>query len=239
MLPYVILAVGLLFALLLLLRWAASADLRQLGFVVKLVGGLAAVGLVALVIATERVQLVLYLLPFALPLFFHWRSNQIRKRNAQGPSAGGRSEINTGWLRMELDHDSGAMRGTVERGRFAGRGLVGMSLEELLDLLDEVGADADSVGVLEAYLDRAHGPDWRHGGGADGRSAGGQGADPRAGGMTEDEALEILGLAPGATADDIKEAHRRLMAKIHPDRGGSTYLAAKLNQAKDFLLKRR
>lgn len=54
--------------------------------------------------------------------------------------------------------------------------------------------------------------------------------------MTRAQALEVLGLAPGATPDEIREAHRRLMRSAHPDAGGSTWIAARLNQARDILL---
>ncbi|MQA65848.1 MAG: molecular chaperone DnaJ [Alphaproteobacteria bacterium] len=240
---YFILGVGALVALLLLARWIANADPRLLAWTVKVAGGVALLIIGVVLFVSDRLQWLMYLVPLALPVYFQWRSNRMRRRNAQGPAPGGRSDVNTGWLRMELDHDSGAMRGAVLRGRFAGRGLAGMSLDELRELLDEVGADPDSVGVLEAYLDRVHGPGWRGGAADEGTGAGSsrEGGSGRAGlsGMTEPEALEILGLGPNAGVDDIKEAHRRLMAKLHPDRGGSTYLAAKINQAKDTLLKRR
>ena len=227
---YFILGFVLLLIMLLVLRWAAHADPRLLVRIVKLAGVVGALALGLLLLASGRLASVIYFLPLALPFFFQWRSNRIRRRNAQGPQAGARSEVDTGWLRMELDHDSGAMRGTVQRGGFAGRGLAGMTLEELLALRAEMEADADSLRVLDAYLDRVHGPDWAAGPGAS------RPAEP-SGGMSEAEALEILGLEPGADAEAIKQAHHRLMASMHPDRGGSTYLASKLNQAKDVLLK--
>jgi hypothetical protein len=239
MVPYFVLGVAVLASLLLLARWLTRADPRLLAWLVRVLALVAALAVGGFIIVTGRFQLVLYALPFALPFYFQWRSNRIRNRNAQGPAAGARSRVDTGWLEMELDHDSGEMQGTVQRGTFAGRGLDSMSLDELLHLLDELGADPDSVRVLESYLDRMHGPSWR---GDDGEAEAQFGAHRRPrqdGAMTEDEALEVLGLEPGATAKEVKEAHRRLMGKLHPDRGGSTYLAAKLNQAKDFLLKQR
>ena len=85
--------------------------------------------------------------------------------------------------------------------------------------------------LLEAYLDRRF-PDWRvHQREAEATPA----ADAVA--MDEHTALEILGLAAGASEAEIKAAHRDLMARLHPDHGGSSYLAAQLNRARDYLLR--
>ena len=148
------------------------------------------------------------------------------------PSPGQMSEVETATLRMELAHDTGEMIGQVLRGRFEGRELGSMSFEELIQLLAECHAnDEQSVSLIETYLDREQGPDWREYAAAEAAgSATGKGP------MTRDEAYEVLGLAPGASTEDVKAAHHRLMLKMHPDQGGSTYLASKINQAKDLLL---
>lgn len=162
-------------------------------------------------------------------------------------SAGQRSDVETEWLSMWLDHDSGAMGGRVRKGRFAGAELEHLSREDLDDLRGEIAADEESVRLLDAYIDRMLGGEAGAGGDAgDGRAdassgggnggGGGRGAR-HTGAMTREDALEVLGLGPDATDADIRAAHRELMQKVHPDRGGSSYLAAQLNQAKDVLLK--
>jgi hypothetical protein len=147
------------------------------------------------------------------------------------PSGQG-SEVTTRYLRMSLDHDTGELDGAVLGGVFQGRILSSMSLEELRSLAGEVSADADSLNVLAAYLDRVHGDAWRESADA---HAGDRGEAP-AGAMTRDEAYKVLGLAPGASEEQIREAHRKLMKLSHPDHGGSDYLASKINEAKDLLL---
>jgi len=144
------------------------------------------------------------------------------------------SQVDSAFLHMRLDLNTGAMDGEVIQGRFQGRRLADLGIADLLALFQEVTADQDSVGLLEAYLDRVH-PDWREAGGAGYEASGA--APPSPGAMSADEAYRILGLKPGATTDEIKAAYRRLMAQLHPDHGGSDYLAAKVNLAKDFLLK--
>jgi hypothetical protein len=146
---------------------------------------------------------------------------------------GGASTVRTAWLEMQLDHDSGAVNGRVLSGANAGRRLDDLPEALLLQLLREIAGDADSVALLEVYLDRRM-PGWRDDFKHD--AAAGPGGAPRAGAMSEEEAYQVLGLSPGAGAAEIRAAHRRLMKLVHPDQGGSTFLAAKINQAKDILL---
>jgi len=145
------------------------------------------------------------------------------------------STVRSAFLEMNLDHDSGAMLGRVIAGGFAGNELDDLDAAALLRLAAEVAVDADSVALLESYLDRRM-PGWREH--FEGDAAAGARGTADTGPMTDEEAYEILGLAPGAAASEIRAAHRRLMKRVHPDQGGSTFLAAKINQAKDWLLSR-
>lgn len=158
------------------------------------------------------------------------------RQHSAGSMQGGRpadsTTTETRYLRMELRHGSGEISGRVLSGRYAGRDLQSMTPTELGALYREcTGADADSAALLEAYLERVHGADWRtHAENAD------SGATDSSVRMSREEAYEILGLAAGASREAIIQAHRRLMQRLHPDRGGSDYLAAKINRAKDTLL---
>lgn len=145
---------------------------------------------------------------------------------------GRKSQVSTALLNMELDHDSGAMDGTVLAGPLQGRQLSGLTPAELLQLRSLCESSADqSLALLEAWLDRAR-PGWRGTEGSAKRTE----RPGAAGAMTLDEAYAILGLQAGATPDQIRSAHKRLMKQFHPDTGGSTYIAAKINLAKDKLL---
>ena len=149
-------------------------------------------------------------------------------------SPGQVSRVRSVFLEMELDHDSGAMRGRILAGRYEGVSLDAIDLPTLVGFIAEI--DDDSRQLLMAYLDRRQ-PRWREN--AEGNAAAGQGGGASTGGkMTEEEAYQVLGLQPGASADEIGRAHRSLMKKLHPDQGGSTFLAARVNQAKDVLLRR-
>ena len=152
-----------------------------------------------------------------------------RQAHAADSGAGPRSsEVEAAELRMTLHHDSGQMDGEILAGSFQGRRLSTLDLDELRSLRAAL-TDADSLRLLESYLDRHH-PGW--GDAAEGAT----GAEPSDGQMDEARALEVLGLEAGATQEDVIDAHRRLIQKLHPDRGGSTYLAATLNEAKRVLL---
>jgi hypothetical protein len=149
-------------------------------------------------------------------------------------SPGQVSRVRTAFVEMELDHDSGTMRGRILAGPHQGASLESLDPQTLIGLLGTM--DADSRDLLAAYLDRRQ-PGWREHAQRDAAA----GSGPRAtasGKMTEEEAYQILGVQPGASAEDISRAHRSLMKKLHPDQGGSTYLAARVNEAKEVLLRR-
>jgi len=147
-------------------------------------------------------------------------------------SSGQASRVRSAFFEMTLDHDTGALTGTIISGRNAGRSLEDFDLAGLLAMFGEL--DAESVPLLESYLDRRF-PAWRQH--AQGDAAGRQRAAAASSKMTDEEAYQILGLKPGAGRDEIGRAHRTLMKKLHPDQGGSTYLAARVNEAKEVLLR--
>jgi hypothetical protein len=155
----------------------------------------------------------------------------LRNRPSGGFSSPGtarRTEVRTAFLQAWIDHGTGDVGGTVLTGRFAGRTLDRLSDSELLDLHEECRNDADSLRVMEAYLDRRLNVDWRTA-----RQPPPRGPHTD---MTRAEALAVLGLAEGASEEEIKAAHRRLIRRTHPDAGGTADLAARINRAKDVLV---
>ncbi len=248
MLAYALLGIALLVGILLILRWFVSAEPRTLvraGTWIALVG---VSGLAVALAASGRLQWVIAtamaLLPWLLPLFRAARRGSGDFAKMPGGGAHGQtSTVETRYLRMSLDHDTGALDGLIMEGPRAGAQLAETSLADLLDLLVLCRRnDQQSAQVLEAYLDRAH-PDWRvqanaSAGPTDGDRGQGTSSGLASGTMTRQEALEILGLQPGASESEVKAAHHRLIASLHPDRGGTNYLAAKVNQARQVLLGR-
>lgn len=151
------------------------------------------------------------------------------------PTPGRTSSVRTVFLDMALDHDTGEMNGRILAGQYDGRLLTDLSYSELTALRDECRSDPQSLALLETYLDRVH-PDWRAEWHDEETETGRQERARDGGPMTREEARAILGVGVGADADEIRAAHRGLMKRFHPDQGGSDYLAAKINEAKDTLL---
>ncbi|MFQ5775021.1 MAG: DnaJ domain-containing protein [Kiloniellaceae bacterium] len=235
MIAYFILGICLLAGFVLLARWFVTAEPKKVVSAARWVAAGAGLMVGGYLLWGGRHALAALVVPMLLPLLLRYRALWNRLKAAQGPQPGQASEVGTRFLKMTLDHDTGVMSGVVLEGRFRGRALEELDLEDLVELWREFRAsDAQSAAVLEAYLDRTQGEAWREVA-AQGAASGAGGPAP-GGAMTREEAHEILGLAPGASQEEIREAHRRLMQKLHPDHGGSNYLAAKINQAKDLLL---
>jgi len=231
--PAVLLALAVLailgFGIFWFMRANPSAVSRILRPILVLIGGIGVGGLLIF-----GVRFLPGLLPELLGLLGIVGTALIarhrRQRSGGGfssPGAAQRTEVRTAFVEAWIDHATGDVGGRVVRGRFAGRGLDMLADGDLLELQAECAGDADSLRVLESYLDRRLGAGWRT---AQSRPHG-----PRTD-MTRDEALAILGLATGATEEEVRAAHRRLILRVHPDAGGSADLAARINRAKDVLL---
>lgn len=232
---YFLAGCALLILLILAARLVAKADPRTLAAVVRKAGGMAALALAGFLILRGAVPIAVPLAVFGFSL--------LRRSGFGGPfgsasrTPGQKSRIKTDRLEMELDHDSGEMEGRCLTGRFTGRVLSSLSDREVMELLAELHqANAPEAAVLEAYLDWRL-PGWRDREEAEAAKTSPRGA--RVGGMSREEAYAVLGIGPGASESDIRQAHRKLMKKLHPDQGGSTYLAARINEAKEVLLGRR
>ena len=221
---------------LVLVLWALNAftkaNPKQVARVLRPAGGIASLAIAAFFGVRGHLEIALPLgyaglgllgwVPFGLPNF--------GRRTQKSP--GQVSRVRSAFVEMELDHDSGAMGGRILAGRHEGVSLDALEVATLIGLLAEI--DPESRALLAAYLDRRE-PSWREH--AQGDATAGDGV-ASSGKMTEEEAYQILGVQPGASPEEIGRAHRSLMKKLHPDQGGSTYLAARVNQAKDVLLHR-
>ncbi|TIP75040.1 MAG: molecular chaperone DnaJ [Mesorhizobium sp.] len=220
-------------ALLLVLLGAATVFLRadpaRLASGMRTLGPvlLALIGVAVLLVGREGIGGLI------LSTALAWYGSMRMKRPTAKLEPGKHSTVRTAALEMELDHDTGNLEGLVLAGRHEGKMLGTMSLAELQQLYRELPGDPESRQLLETYLDGRF-PIWRKDAEANGGD--GLGVSPGSGAMTKEEAYKILGLEAGAAAADVRKAHRRLMQRLHPDIGGTSFLAARINEAKDVLL---
>jgi hypothetical protein len=228
---YLLLGLAALLLFLLLTRAYTVADPKALVRRLRIVDGVAVLAGAGVLLFRGSAGYAMSL--GALGVWLLWGVGTTPWGGGGQASPGRTSRVATRHLEVELDHDTGQIRGRVLEGFFAGRDLETLAPVEMAHLWQDCRfSDPQSAQILEAYLDRAH-PTWREdmaraeggGGGPDGR-------------MTRAQALDILGLDEGASDEEIRRAHRDLMLRMHPDRGGSTFLAAKINEAKDVLLGR-
>ena len=234
-----LLAATALIAVIALARWLGRANAAQRSKMLKLILLYGAAAILLLLVITGRLPWLFALIGAALP----WLQRAMMARRAwntfrsmRQPQSGQNSRVETAFLRMTLDHDTGDLNGEVIQGTFSGSKLLDLSLDQLLVLLDQLRtADAQSAALLEAYLDRTQGASWRK---QDETTAEETVHTAASTPMNRQEAAEILGVSSDAPQKVIIQAHRRLIQRLHSDRGGSDYLAAMINKAKDVLLKK-
>ncbi|MGH6728228.1 MAG: DnaJ domain-containing protein [Pseudolabrys sp.] len=230
--PEIIFGILVLVAALWALGVISRIDPKVAARVLKASGGILAIGIAVFLGLRGELAVAIPLGAFGLGLLGWIPFGPAGFSARTQKSAGQTSHVRSAFLDMQLDHDSGAMRGRIIAGRHQGQVLDTLDVKTLAALLDDM--DEESRALLVAYLDRrdAGWSEYAQGHATAGRAA------TSSGKMTEQEAYQILGIEPGASADAITRAHRTLMKKLHPDQGGSTYLAARINEAKEILFRR-
>ena len=247
MIVRLLLAILIIVALYLFLHWFRNKAPHQISQVLKKTALYVSIGLVLFLAVTGRLHwlfaLLVSLLPFVkrlipllryVPLIGHGYQRYRAHRTAtRGPTPGQSSRVQSRFIRMTLDHDSGRIDGIIIEGPLNNQRLSQLTLEQLLECWQRwQQQDQESARLLEAFLDQSVGPQWRE------QVNNSYQPPPRDDAvMSPDEALAILGLEPPASREDIIQAHRQLISRLHPDRGGSTYLASRVNQARDLLLR--
>lgn len=237
---FLVLGIAVMIGLILAGNWFVSANPKTIIKALKwLLIGLF-VAIVLFFIISGRLGLALWALPALLPWLLRARTVARAAKNfsrmaGSSTQSGQASTVSSRFLEMELDHDTGDMSGFVRAGDHAGRKLESLSISQLMELFQQYqDDDVESARLLAAYLDREH-PDWREDDAA-GENQEHHYTSPHSGQMDRAEALRVLGLDDPVDEAEIKAAYHRLIGSMHPDRGGSAYLTAKINEARDVLL---
>ena len=232
----IVLLILAIIATLILFRWLKRQPADKRWKVIAIV----VAGVLLVLVATGRMPwlfaLIGAIIPLARRLFSLLRfapllSGIFNRVNNSTASSGQQSLVETQYLSMRLDHDSGQLSGSVKNGLHAGIELHQLSQNQLLDLYKSyLKLDSDSEQLLGNYIDRTYGTEWRS------QNQSNNVDETSTAQLSVNEAYAVLGLEPDANKQSILNAHKQLMQKIHPDRGGSSYLAVKINQARDLLI---
>jgi len=230
-----LIALLVLFVLIQGIRFAARAKPAALIGAVKVAGGLACFAVAALLFLRGHTEMALGAAGVGLWLGGWASAPQWLERLRPGKR---RTLLRSAMIEIEFDPVTGVMDGRALAGPFEGRTFNAMTTQDL-QTLHGLCATGDPEGLrhLEVYFDSRF-PGWRGAGEGDAHARAGRDRARHSGAMTEDEAYEVLGLQKGAARDEITRAHRTLMKKLHPDQGGPTALAARVNEAKEILMRR-
>ena len=239
MLSYLIIGIAFILGGYFIVRWWVQADIQQILKMLRWSGAIIGIVLLCIIAISGRWNWLPGLLFMGIPWLIRNQARRTINKNANGPTTGQKSQISTYYLRMELDHDSGEMSGEVITGKYSGLNLGDLNLNQLIELMNEcVRDDQQSRIVLENYMDRNHSV-WRNKAGESFKEKSdhtNSNSPWNSDVMSLDEACKILDISPKASKGDIEKAYRKAMKKAHPDNGGSDWMAAKVNQAKDSLL---
>ncbi|MGD8326502.1 MAG: hypothetical protein PVF65_06275 [Sphingomonadales bacterium] len=234
---YLIAGIVLLLLVYYFLDWLKSADPSDVRRSLTSMGIVALVLIALILVFTGRVVAAWPFLLGAFGLYMRlkqaWGLASFFKQGLGHSSQKDRvSVVRSSHIKMTLNHENAQLNGKVLKGLFAGKKLSDMDQVQLLNKHEELmHEDQDGLRLLENYLDKAF-PNWRMSYRQNEQRNEANGPDK----MDEAQALDILGLKAGAKKDEVRAAHKRLMKQLHPDSGGSTYLASKINEARDFLL---